>query len=949
MKKEYDHKRIEEKWRARWAAERPYAAPDVVVDDKEKFYSLDMFPGISGSHLHIGHFLGYTLSDVRARYELLHGKQVLHPMGWDAFGLPVENFAVKNNVHPRVAKDLNKATMKEQLQHIAAMYDWERELDTSDPEYYRWTQWFFLQLYRAGLAYRKEAPVNWCPTDKTVLANEQVVDGACERCKSPVERRNLKQWFFKITAYADRLEQDLAEVDWPERTKKMQRDWIGRSEGAEVEFAIDGRDEKIAVFTTRIDTIFGATYVVLAPEHSLVSRIVTAEQRAAVDAYVARAARKSELERITGDKEKTGVFTGAYAVNPANGERIPVWVADYVLMTYGTGAIMAVPAHDERDGAFAKAFELPVREVVLPHRIDMKNPPREGKQTVERQGVHGIVFDPKAQKYLAVKWKQFPWTSIVVGGVEAEDKDVVEAARREILEETGYKNLKFVRVLGGQVVGEYFAANKDINRKAWATAVYFELENDERVQVSDEEAAKHDVVWLTRTEIAPERMTNAEIDIWLDRLEGREQMHVDDGVLTNSGVYTGLRSADARERVVADLAAKNAAEKKINYKMRDWLFSRQRYWGAPIPMVYCGECGEVPVEENQLPVLLPDVADFKPRDNGRSPLANVPDFVRTTCPRCGGAAERETDTMDGFVCSSWYFLRYPSPHDGARAFDPAAVASWLPVDLYVGGAEHSVGHLMYARFFTKFLYDQGLVKFKEPFRKLYHQGIIYRNGAKMSKSKGNVVNPDEIVDVFGADSLRTYELFMGPADQAIEWNDRGIEGVYRFLARAYRMVVERDEYTETSDVARAISATIDRVSRDIESFHFNTAISAMMEFVNLASGKKIPAAVLEQLVILIAPFAPHVAEEMWAELGHADSVFRATWPTADAAQLIQTEVTIPVQVNGKVRATLMVPVGTSEAEVTARARELENVAKHLAGKTVRKTIFVQDKIIGFVV
>lgn len=953
--KEYNHKAIEEKWRTVWKDSDLYQVDDVLPAGQEKFYCLDMFPNISGSHLHVGHFLGYTLSDVESRFALLQGKRVLHPMGWDAFGLPVENFAIKNNIHPKKAKDKNKKTMKGQLEMLAPMYDWDREIDTSDPKYYKWTQWFFLQLYRAGLAYRKEAPVNWCPKDLTVLANEQVVDGCCERCNTPVERRNLKQWFFKITAYADRLESDLAKIDWPERTKKMQQDWIGRSEGVEVGFAVGGSKEKIIVFTTRLDTIFGATYLVLAPEHPLVAQITSAEQREAIETYVKQSQRKSELERISDDKKKTGVFTGAYAINPANNEKIPIWVADYVLMTYGTGAIMAVPGHDERDGAFATAFELSIREVVLPHCVDSKNPPRAGKKTVERQAVHGLVYDPKTKKYLCVQWKEFPWIGFVIGGVEPSDKDVVEAARREILEETGYKNLKLIRVMGGQVVSEYYAAHKDENRKAYATPVYFELENDERVEVAKEERAKHEAIWLNRSELTPERMTCAELGLWLERLDSEDALYTEDGVLVNSAAYNGLESDDARKKITADLAKKGLAEEKVNYKMRDWLFSRQRYWGAPIPMIYCADCGEVPVDEKELPVLLPEVADFKPRDTGRSPLANVSEFVNVKCPKCGGSAERETDTMDGFVCSSWYFLRFPSPHDDAQAFDPAAVKSWMPVDLYVGGAEHSVGHLIYARFFTKFLFDQGLVGFEEPFKKLYHQGIIYRNGAKMSKSKGNVVNPDEIVDVFGADSLRTYELFMGPADQAIEWSDRGIEGVYRFLSRAYRMVVEnvsgeRASVGEIADVSREINTAINRVTRDIGSFHFNTAISAMMVFVNGAKDKKIPRETLEKFVILLAPFAPHIAEEMWQELGHKQSVFKeGRWPAADLSALKKTEVTIAVQVNGKLRGTVVVPVGTSEDEVVAHARKLPNVAKNLEGKTVKKVVFVKDKILGFVI
>jgi leucyl-tRNA synthetase len=800
--KEYNHQKIEQKWRKRWREQDIYRTNEDAAG--EPYFCLDMFPGISGSHLHVGHFMGYTISDVKSRFARLQGKNVLHPMGWDAFGLPVENFAIKNNIHPQQAKDDNKVTMKAQLEQIAAMYDWDREVDTSDPAYYKWTQWVFLQMHKAGLAYRAEAPVNWCPNDKTVLANEQVVNGECDRCGTSVEKKSLKQWFFGITKYADRLEADLAHIDWPERTKKMQRDWIGKSHGMEIEFAIKGSEaHTLKVFTTRPDTLYGATFLVVAPEHLLISEIVAADNKKEVDAYIRAALNKSERERMETTK-KTGVFTGAYAINPANNTEIPIWVADYVLGGYGTGAIMAVPAHDQRDFDFATSYKLPIIEVI-------------------------------------------------------------------------------------------------------------------------------------------ERPADAPSDVAYTSA---------DGLLKNSQEMNGMPANQAQEVIAIKGESEGWGRKATTYKMRDWLFSRQRYWGAPIPIIHCETCGEVPVPEDQLPVLLPQTAEYKPRDDGRSPLANVPEFVNVTCPKCNADAKRETDTMDGFVCSSWYFLRYTTPHDTTKAFDKKMAAKWMPVDLYVGGAEHSVGHLMYARFFTKFLYDKKLVTFNEPFQKLFHQGTIYRDGAKMSKSKGNVVNPDEIVEVFGADSLRTYELFMGPADQAIEWSDKGIEGIYRFLGRCHRLVVENSARTTPApqEIDSLLHRTIDKVTKDIESFHFNTAISAMMEFVGEAKEFRLEQSQLEQFITLLAPFAPLLADELWEELGHAKSIWtQGVWPKADPAKVRNEHTTIAIQINGKLRGTVIVATGTKEDVVVTEARNISNVATHLEGKTIRKTIFVADKLVNFVV
>jgi leucyl-tRNA synthetase len=757
----------------------------------------------------MGHVLNYTIGDVVAHVRRRSGFTVLRPMGYDAFGLPAENAAIRQGGHPREITEANIAAIREQVRRMGWAIDWSREVSTHDPEYYRWTQWLFLRFLEAGHAYRKEAPVKWCPVDQTVLANEQVIDGRCERCGNEVEARDLEQWFFRITAYADQLldEMDLLE-SWPERVLTMQRNWIGRSEGAEVVFRVDGTGEELPVFTTRPDTLFGATFFVLAPEHPLVEQLVAGtEHERAVLEYVRRAAARSEVERA--EKEKDGVFTGRYVVNPVNGERIPIWVADYVLMGYGTGAIMAVPAHDERDHAFAERYGLEIRQVVAP----------------------------------------------AAGKVEVE--------------------------------GAYVA-------------------------------------------------------------------HGENEVLVNSGRFTGMSSPEAKQAIVAWLEEQGLGRPAVGYRLRDWLLSRQRYWGCPIPVVHCDACGIVPVPDDELPVLLPEIEDYTPK--GRSPLAAAEDWVRTSCPRCGAEARRETDTMDTFVDSSWYFLRYTDPHNDEAPFDRAIVDYWLPVNQYIGGIEHAILHLMYARFFTKAMNDMGLVGFREPFLRLFNQGMIYRHGAKMSKSKGNVVSPDEIVDRFGADTLRLYILFMGPADQDKEWQDEGVEGMYRFLNRLWRVVLEqagkpRGEAPPATPLARKAHETIAKVTDDIERrFVFNTPIAAVMELVNeLSKAPDDPAApfAAETAVSLIQPYAPHIGEELWERLGK-ERLWRHPWPEADPALLVKETINIAVQVNGKLRDTVQVPSDAGEEEIIAAARASARVAAHLNGSEPRKTVVVPGRLVNFV-
>jgi leucyl-tRNA synthetase len=815
----YDPQVIEPKWRAAWKNAAIYRVDD--GDPKPKWYSLTMYPYPSGV-LHVGHWYAFAVPDVFARLQRMRGYNVLFPMGFDAFGLPAENAAIRNNIHPATWTFENIPQMKRQYDLMGAMIDWSREVVTCEPEYYRWNQWIFLQMLERGLAYRAGGSVWWCPNDQTVLANEQVLEGnVCERCGAEVFKRDLEQWYFKITDYAEELLRDLDGLDWPERVKTMQRNWIGRSEGARLTFHLETGDA-LDVFTTRPDTVFGATFMVLAPEHPLVAKITTDEQREAVEAYVAKTRTETEIERQSTDeaRKKTGVFTGAYAVNPVNDERIPVWIADYVLMTYGTGAIMAVPAHDTRDFAFARAFDLPIRAVIQP-----------------------------------------------------EDQETLDAA------------------------------------------------------------------------------TMAE-------------PYVGPGRMVNSGQFDGTPVPDGLPVVIAWLDEQGRGTAEVTYRLRDWLISRQRYWGTPIPVVYCDDCGMVPVPEEQLPVELPLDAAFTP--TGQSPLVSHEGFLNTTCPRCGGAARRETDTMDTFVDSSWYWFRYTSPHFGDAPFDSTKAAPWSPVDLYCGGIEHAILHLLYARFFTKVLRDIGLTEEDEPFKRLRNQGMILAaEGTKMSKSRGTQVGPDELVAAHGADALRLHLMFLGPWEQGGPWNDRGITGMERFIRRAFQIVSEvgdrkLDGEAPDKDVAALRSLThrtIKRVTEDIDDFQFNTMIAALIEFTNeMMKLRDQPVAqtaawreAAETLTLLMAPSTPYVAEEMWSRLGNAFSVHQQTWPVFDAALATVETVEIPVQINGKVRDKIVVETGLAQDALLAAAKASERIQEQIAGKTVVKEIAVPGRLVNIVV
>ena len=800
----YNHKTIEKKWQKYWAAHNTF---NTTTDpDKPKFYALDMFPYPSGQGLHVGHPEGYTATDILSRFKRAQGYNVLHPMGWDAFGLPAEQYALDTGNDPAEFTKKNIETFRRQINSLGFSYDWNREVNTTDPEYYKWTQWIFTKLYEKGLAYEAEVAVNWVPELGTVIANEEVIDGKSERGGYDVIRKPMRQWMLKITAYADRLLDDLEELDWPENIKEMQRNWIGRSVGANVTFKVAGTDKTFTVFTTRPDTLFGATYTVLAPELDLVKEITTPEQMQAVEDYIAQAAKKSDLNRTDLAKEKTGVFTGAYAINPVNGKEIPIWIADYVLASYGTGAIMAVPAHDERDFEFAKTFDLEI----IP---------------------------------------------VLAGG------DVTKAPFTE------------------------------------------------------------------------------------------------DGEHINSEFLNGLNKQEAIDKMVAWLEENGVGKKEVSYRLRDWLFSRQRYWGEPIPIIHWEDGTTTALSEEELPLRLPKADNIKPSGTGESPLANITDWVNVVDPKTGLKGRRETNTMPQWAGSSWYFLRYVDPHNKQALADYEKLKQWLPVDIYIGGAEHAVLHLLYARFWHKFLYDLGVVPTKEPFQKLFNQGMILgENNEKMSKSRGNVVNPDDVVKQYGADTLRLYEMFMGPLDASIAWSENGLEGSRKFLDRVWRLIVDengklRDRITTFNDgkLDKVYNQTVKKVTEDFENLHFNTAISQMMVFVNEAyKADALPYAYIEGFVQLLAPIAPHIAEELWEILGNEGGISYVPWPTFDEAALVESEVEIVCQINGKVRAKLMVPVDSSKEALEELALANEQIKEHIAGKTVRKVIAVPNKLVNIV-
>lgn len=956
----YDPRAIEKKWQEKWEQDGTYVV-DLADHSKPKYYGMSMLPGITGAGIHIGHGRTFQFSDIKVRAKRQQGFNAYNPIGWDSFGLPVENYAIKVGKQPRIAHDEAKENFKTQLKRLGYSYDWTKEISTADPQYYKWTQWIFNKLYENGLAYQKESAQWWCETDQTVLANEQVEGGKCWRCGNQVTKKNLKQWFFKITEYADEILEATDDLNWTEMVKTMQKNWIGKSQGAEVDFQVDGSEQLIKVFTTRADTLFGATFLVLAPEHELASQLTAAENKSKVDEYIKAASAKSEIERQE-NKDKTGVFTGSHAINPVNGEKIPIWIADYVLTGYGTGAIMAVPAHDERDNEFAQKFDIPIKFVIEPTAGTA-----QGDDT-HKQSVFVALRNPTTNKVVVLDWgprqERTGGNMLIGGGVEG-DEDFVTTATREITEETGYKNFELVKESEFQGHGYFYSNTKNKNMHVSGKGLLFDLVDEEKTDTNLDEGEKDKfkVTWQPIESIA--NLLDDGIHEAMYRYLVLGEAYHGEGILINSGQFDGMTTDQAREEIVAWLEQQKLGNSKVQYKMRDWLISRQRYWGAPIPMIHCESDGAVPVPDEDLPVILPEVDDYKPTGGSTSVLATVDDWVNTTCPKCGGPAKRETDTMDGYACSSWYFLRYLDPFNDKQAWGPEQIKHWAPVDFY-NGADHAVAHLLYARFWMRFFHKLGLVPTPEPFKRMmYNAYIMAPDGRKMSKSLGNVIDPMEVMDSgYGADSLRVYEMFIAPYDMDAPWDTRGVPGTYRFLNRVWNLV---QEYIESGDVSldekntaellKTAHYTAKKVTDDIENDKFNTAVSSMMQAVNEYYKYKEDFGIgknenwqfaIESLLQVLSPFAPHITEELWSQLGHDRTIHIDNWPQWNEKYLVSDTLTIPVQVNGKVRATLQVAADISQEDIIALAKANEKVASHLNGKELKKAIYVPKRIVNLV-
>ncbi len=936
---ERNHKKIEKKWQDRWAEKGTFKA--INGSDKPPYYILVEFPYPSGAGLHVGHVRSYTAQDALARMKRMQGYNVLYPMGWDAFGAPAEQYAIKNHIHPKDAVKENIKTFKKQMQSIGFSFDWDREFSTTDPEYYKWTQWQFLQFYKHGMAYKEKVPVNWCDTCKIVLSNEDAAGGVCERCGNPVVQKEKSQWMLKMASYSEDLLKGLDDTNFAEKVKLGQINWIGKSVGAHVDFKIANHNLTFTVFTTRCDTLYGATYCVLAPEHEFVDIITTDDKKAEVAAYKKACALKNDLERTELNKEKTGVFTGAYAINPVNQKEIPIYISDYVLATYGTGAIMAVPAHDERDYEFAKKFNIPIIQVLE----EVTGTPHENEQ--KKNSIVAIVYDEKKDKYLTLNWGQ-KGGRLFVGGTIKDGESALECAKREIAEETGYTSLELVEELP-KINHHYYAYNKDKYFNIESTGFFFKLKDDKQGAKALEEDEDFQVEWVKEEVILKEMQD----ELHLKTLEYSKNpgAMTGDGIHINSKDLDGLNKEDAINKMISWLEAHHCGKKQVNYKMRDWIFSRQRFWGEPIPMIYCEKCGWVPMDEKDLPLLLPDVAEYEPTDTGESPLAKITDWVNTTCPKCGGKAQRETDTMPNWAGSSWYFLRFMDAHNDKEFASMEAMKYWQKVDWYNGGMEHTARHLLYARFWVQFLYNIGLVPNKEMiWTRVSHGMVLGSNNEKMSKSKGNVINPDDIINEYGADTLRLYEMFMGNYEQDAPWSTDSLKGCKRFIDKVIRIKDKVNNETGYSkDLEALIHKTIKKVEYDLTHMAYNTAVAALMILANAYDEKEeITKDDYHLLLTLLNPIAPHITEELNEELGYK-SLTEESWPKYDEAKLVESEVGIAVSVNGKLRDTLKVPIDSSKETLEQLATKAEKVKKHLEGKEIVKIIVVPNKIVNIVV
>ena len=947
----YEFKNIEKKWQEKWEKEGTFVAEN--GGDKEKYYVLVEFPYPSGVGLHVGHVRSYTALDSLARLKRAQGYNVLFPMGWDSFGAPAEQYAIKNHVYPaNMVKDCIE-TFKRQIKALGSSFDWTREFATTDPEYYKWTQWQFLQFYKTGLAYKAEKEINWCPNCKTGLSNEDAAGGVCERCGSSTTKKLKNQWMLKMSSYADSLLDGLAETEFWDKIKTAQINWIGKSTGAEVNFKMKEVDDTLTVFTTRCDTLFGVTAMVLSPEHEFLNKYADKINNIdEVRAYREQTHKKSEIERTDMTKEKTGVkIDGLTAINPVNGAEIEIWTSDYVLASYGTGAIMMVPAHDDRDYAFAKKFGIPIVQVIAKNFVGSGDSTiRPDKPFTDRQVVIAAIAHPTEDKYLCVKNNKFGWINFVMGGIEG-DENPIEAAKREIIEETGYTEIEIEREMEFVYFDNFFARHKDVNRHITCHTVVGKLKNLDAIERSEEESELQEIMWIDKEKLIETLNTNAHKYDATRALEGDGPL-TEEGVHINSDFLDDLGKEEAIERMLEFLEEKGIGKKTTNYRLQDWIFSRQRFWGEPIPMIHCEKCGWVPVPEDELPLILPDVPSYEPTDNGESPLSTVEEWVNTTCPSCGNHAVRETDTMPNWAGSSWYWIRYMDPKCDTAIANMDAMKYWGQVDLYNGGMEHATRHLLYARFWNQVLFDNGIVPVREPFKKRVAHGMILgENNEKMSKSKGNVVNPDDMFETYGADALRTYEMFIGDYTKDAAWSENGLKGCKKFLDRIFRLQTKlNDEEEYSKDLEAMINKTIKKVTEDIETMNYNTAVSALMILLNAYDKQeKISRKDYRTILQLLNPIAPHITEELNEMCKLGVPFTSSDWPVCDESKIVEDTYEIGVQVNGKLRGSIVVNADENEDSIKEKALANDNVVKHIEGKEIIKTIVIPKRIVSIVV